>query len=170
MKDATADLALQTEVEQFLFEEAYLIDERRLHEWLDLFTDDLVYRMYTRQKILPQVPANTLPAASIELLFEDDKKFLALRVRRLETGMAHAEKPPSITRHLITNVQAELEGDTVRVRSNFEVYQARLEADDQLFFGKREDQLRRVGGRLRIARRTAVLDHIVLPRTLTTFF
>ena len=28
-------------VEQFLYREARLLDERRFHDWLDLFTDDL---------------------------------------------------------------------------------------------------------------------------------
>jgi ethylbenzene dioxygenase subunit beta len=33
------------EVEQFLYREARLLDERRLHEWLELFTDDARYWM-----------------------------------------------------------------------------------------------------------------------------
>jgi hypothetical protein len=35
--------ALRLEVEDFLYHEARLLDERRFHEWLDLFTEDLVY-------------------------------------------------------------------------------------------------------------------------------
>jgi 3-phenylpropionate/cinnamic acid dioxygenase small subunit len=31
------------EVEQFLYREARLLDERRFHEWLELFTDDVRY-------------------------------------------------------------------------------------------------------------------------------
>lgn len=170
MKEGSTAASLQHEIEQFLFEEAYLIDERRLVEWLALFTEDAVYRMFVRTRRNTGAHAGTLPQAPVELLYEDDRRFLALRVRRLETGMAHSEKPPSITRHLITNVQAASEGDEVAARSNFQVYQARLEFDDQWFFGKREDRLRRVDGAWRIAKRTTVLDHIILPRTLTTFF
>ena len=33
------------EVEQFLYREARLLDERRFHEWLTLFTDDVRYWM-----------------------------------------------------------------------------------------------------------------------------
>jgi 3-phenylpropionate/cinnamic acid dioxygenase small subunit len=36
---------LTQEVEQFLYREARLLDERRLHEWLELFTDDARYWM-----------------------------------------------------------------------------------------------------------------------------
>ena len=30
-------------VEQFLYREARLLDERRFHDWLELFTEDLRY-------------------------------------------------------------------------------------------------------------------------------
>ena len=40
--------ALIREVEQFLYHEARLLDERRLHEWLDLLTDDVRYWMPVR--------------------------------------------------------------------------------------------------------------------------
>jgi 3-phenylpropionate/cinnamic acid dioxygenase small subunit len=36
---------LTQEVQQFLYREARLLDERRLHEWLELFTDDARYWM-----------------------------------------------------------------------------------------------------------------------------
>jgi ethylbenzene dioxygenase subunit beta len=36
------------EVEQFLYREARLLDERRFHEWLQLFADDVRYFMAGR--------------------------------------------------------------------------------------------------------------------------
>jgi 3-phenylpropionate/cinnamic acid dioxygenase small subunit len=42
------------EVEQFLYREARLLDERRLHEWLALFTDDVRYWMVTRSNLYPR--------------------------------------------------------------------------------------------------------------------
>jgi 3-phenylpropionate/cinnamic acid dioxygenase small subunit len=108
------------------------------------------------------------------LLFEDDKAFLALRVRRLETRLAHAERPPSATRHIYTNLLiARPEGevdDEVEVQASFVVYQGRPGLADQLFFGKRRDLLRQVAGEWRIARRLVTLDQNPLPRTLTIFF
>jgi dibenzofuran dioxygenase subunit beta len=164
------ELELHHEVEQFLFHEAGLLDERRLHEWLDLFTDDVKYSVYVRAKIQRGSENQSIGSAPAEILYEDNKEFLTLRVRRLETGMAHAEKPPSITRHLITNVRIKEYSDQVTARSNFQVYQARLELDDFTFYGQREDRLRRANGAWRIAERTTILDHILLPRTLTIFF
>jgi 3-phenylpropionate/cinnamic acid dioxygenase small subunit len=104
-------------------------------------------------------------------LFEDDKEFLALRVRRLASRLAHAERPPSTTRHLITNVVVEVAADdAVDVRASFMVCQLRPGLADQLFFGKRQDHLRRVAGEWRIARRLVTIDQNPLPRTLTIFF
>ena len=55
-----ASAEVQHEVERFLHEEAALIDDRRLHEWLALFTDDAVYRMELRSKILQHLPPNMI--------------------------------------------------------------------------------------------------------------
>ncbi|HJZ18253.1 MAG TPA: aromatic-ring-hydroxylating dioxygenase subunit beta, partial [Stellaceae bacterium] len=42
------------EVEQFLYREARLLDERRFHEWLALFADDVRYWMVTRSNLYPR--------------------------------------------------------------------------------------------------------------------
>jgi 3-phenylpropionate/cinnamic acid dioxygenase small subunit len=38
---------LQHEIEQFLYREAELLDDRRFADWVDLFSDDCFYRMKT---------------------------------------------------------------------------------------------------------------------------
>ncbi|MGH9034150.1 MAG: aromatic-ring-hydroxylating dioxygenase subunit beta, partial [Acidimicrobiia bacterium] len=42
------DVELQHEIEQFLYHEANLLDEREFQDWLELFTDDIHYWMPTR--------------------------------------------------------------------------------------------------------------------------
>ena len=42
------------EVEQFLYREARLLDERRFHEWLELLTDDVHYWMAGRTNRYPR--------------------------------------------------------------------------------------------------------------------
>src|SRR3954462_13677292 len=44
-------VVLQMEVEQFLYKEARLLDERRLKEWLELLADELDYWMPMRRNI-----------------------------------------------------------------------------------------------------------------------
>lgn len=162
------------EIQQFLVREARLLDERRFVDWLELFTDDVVYWM----------PGRTNPWRSGEVedsvgkpgelaVFEDTKSTLTTRVQRLSTGLAWGEEPPSRTRHLITNIEVEPSDNSaeLRVRSNFLVYRAQLEQDKDIFVGARNDTLRPVNGDWKIARRTILMEDVVLTtKPLSIFF
>ncbi len=154
-------IELWFEVQQFLVREARLIDDRRFEEWLELFTDDAVYWMPGRMNPWRSGAVEDSVTKPGELaLFEDTKETLTTRIARLRTGMAWGEEPPSRTRHLITNVEVDPDPDPaqLRVRSNFLVYRAQLETDKDFFIGSRDDTLRRVGGVLKIARRTLRME------------
>jgi 3-phenylpropionate/cinnamic acid dioxygenase small subunit len=161
---------LQVEIQQFLSHEAWLLDEHRLRDWLALLTDDIRYRMPVRRNLGPGTRANADTADFC--LFDDDKKSLEMRTMRLETGMAHAEIPQSVTQRLITNVlgrEADRPGE-LEVRSNFLVYQERLGKHGSTYIGKRNDVFRAVDGGWQIARREIQLAQTVLPSTLSIFF
>src|SRR5258708_26943358 len=98
--------ALWLDVMQFYIREAWLLDERRLKEWLQLFTDDVLYFM-PRRKNVPRREAHreVTPLGDLAIL-EEDKRYLEMRVARLHSRMAWAEDPPSRTRHLIGNLEA----------------------------------------------------------------
>src|ERR1700720_4764076 len=172
------------EVEQFLYREARLLDERRFHDWLQLFTDDVRYWMVTRSNLYPRSSkaiAILNPGRNIDenadedalAILDETKKTLGGRVARLETGMAWAEDPPSRTRHLITNIEV-VGGDAgpeLTVHSNFMVYRSRAETEQDFYVGARQDRLRRVDGGLKIARRKMTLDQNVLAaKNLSIFF
>jgi len=173
------------EIEQFQYREARLLDARRFHEWLELFTDDVRYWMTGRSNRYPRSSkAITIldPARYVEddlaredelALLDETKETLAARVARLDTGMAWAEDPPSRTRHLITNIEVE-PGDTgpeLKVYSNFLVYRSRAETEQDFYVGARDDLLRRVDGAWKIARRKLILDQNVLTaKNISIFF
>jgi len=171
------------EVEQFLYREARLLDERRFHEWLALFTDDVHYWMGARANRYPR-SSKAISILSPNRYVEDDhtqpdelsildetKETLAGRVARLETGMAWAEDPPSRTRHLIGNLEAApRENGEVEAKTAFLVYRSHLETDHQLLSGCREDVLRKVEGAWKVKRRTIVLDaNVLLDKNLSVF-
>jgi 3-phenylpropionate/cinnamic acid dioxygenase small subunit len=173
------------EVEQFLYREARLLDERRFHEWLELFTEDLRYWMPVRSNRYPKVSkaisildpdryAEEELAKDDELaILDDTKETLARRIARLDTGMAWAEDPPSRTRHLIANIEVEPgEGESVlKVYSNFIVYRNRGETEQDFYVGGRQDVLRKVNDTWKIARRTIVLDqNVLLAKNVSIFF
>lgn len=172
MQEATKRRELEQEVARFLYREAWLLDEWRLHEWVNLFTDDARYWMPVRETIQGQ-DEGIAPEGELALsIFDDDKNFLSMRARRLDTGLAHAEQPRSRTRHLITNIWLgdEATEHEVTAYSNFIVFQATRDRPDEFFVGTREDRLRRMDGQWKIARRKIVLEQTVLPRTLTVLF
>ena len=173
------------EVEQFLYREARLLDNRRFREWLEMLTDDVRYWMPIRSN---RYPVNSKAISILDgsryeesevsserdlALMDEDKDSLTRRIDRLDTGMAWAEDPPSRTRHIITNIEVEA-GDTegeLRVYSNFFMYRTRAETEQDFYIGSREDVLRRVGGQLRVASRKIVLDQtVLLAKNLSNFF
>ena len=166
-------LLVKQEVEDFLYHEAELLDERRYEAWLDLFTEDVRYWMPMRRN----VPADELEreftreGADVNW-FDEGKDTLTRRVKQILTGVHWAEQPPSRICHMVSNVQVlEAGPDEVRVKSRFLLYRNRVETETDFLVGKREDVLRRVDGGFRIARRKIVLDqNVLLAKNLTFFF
>jgi 3-phenylpropionate/cinnamic acid dioxygenase small subunit len=159
------DNALRQQVEDFLYLEAELLDERRLREWLELFTDDARYWAPIRYNPLerPDDSSEELSKPGESYYFNDTKHTLKIRVERVYSKQAWAEIPPSRTRRLVSNVRVKKDdGSEIEVRSNFLVYRTRMEKDEDIFVGTRKDILRRVDGAIKIARRTIILDQAVL--------
>jgi 3-phenylpropionate/cinnamic acid dioxygenase small subunit len=172
-----ARLLLHREIEDFLYAEAELLDERRYEEWLDLFTDDARYWMPMRRNVPHDEPEREFTREGADVnWFDDGKDTLARRIRQIRTGVHWAEEPPSRLCHVVSNVQildAVPPGPApseVTVKCRFLVYRNRVETETDLLAGKREDRLRRLDGRWRIARRRIVLDQSVLLVKNLTFF
>jgi len=167
----TAQQALWLELMHFYIHEAWLLDERKLKEWLDLFTDDVLYFIPRRKNVLRREAHREVTPLGDLALIEDDRRYLEMRVARLDTGMAWGEDPPSRTRHLIGNLVAEpLPGGEVKAKTAFLVYRSHLETDHQLLAGSREDLLRKVDGAWKIAKRTILLDaNVLLDKNLSVF-
>lgn len=142
---------LLREVEQFLYEEADLLDQWRLHEWLDLFTPGGTY-------LVPSTDNREGDPNTDLFLVQDDRFLLEHRVNSLQTRAAHAEYPHSRTRRLITNVRVYEDGPGIRVVANFAVYRFRGDAADT-YVGQYHHTLERdESGRLRFVVRKSVLD------------
>ena len=147
--------SLREEVEDFLYEEAALLDEWRLDEWAALFTEDARY----------VVPTTDLPEGdpSHDLVFiDDDITRIRARVKRLNSRHAHREYPSSRTRRFISNVRVKRTGDgALAVSANVLVYRFRS-GEVAPYVGSCEYTLKRVEGGFRISYRRAVLDHEAL--------
>ncbi len=121
--------SLQT-LEQFLFREALLLDERRWDKWLQLFADDGYYWV-------PLVPDQQDAKNHVSLYYED-AMLRQMRVGRLQHPRAFAQEKPTRTSHVIANVMVDSinsERNEVVVRSSFNMLQ--FHKDQQIMFGGR---------------------------------
>ena len=168
-----ARLLVKQEVEDFLYAEAELLDERRYEEWLDLFAEDVRYWMPMRRNVPRDDPGREFTREGVDVnWFDEGKDTLTRRVKQILTGVHWAEQPPSRICHIVSNVQILDAGpEDVRVKSRFLLYRNRVETETDFLVGKREDVLRRVNGGFRIARRKIILDqNVLLAKNLTFFF
>jgi 3-phenylpropionate/cinnamic acid dioxygenase small subunit len=166
-------LLLKAEIEEFLYREADLLDERRYEEWLDLFTDDTRYWMPMRRNVPHDEMDREFTRAGLDVnWFDEGKDTLARRVKQILTGVHWAEEPPSRLCHMISNVQILAATPAeVTVKCRFLIYRNRVETETDFLVGKREDVLRRVDGGWKIAYRKIVLDQsVLLAKNLTFFF
>lgn len=142
---------LRGAVEDFLYQEAALLDEWRLDEWLTLFTADARY----------VVPTTDLPEGDPKkqmVFIDDDMARLRARVERLKSRHGHREFPWSRTRRFITNVRIkELEEGNIVVTSSFLVYRFRM-GETTPYVGWYEHRLKRADGELKIHQKRTVLD------------
>lgn len=142
----------RSEIEDFLFTEAALLDEWKLEEWLALFTDDARYL----------VPATDLPkdAPPEGNLFyiADDYFRIGERVKRLMKKTAFSEYPRSKTRHLVSNVRVlSRSADECVVTAAFITSRAKGGNVD-LYVGSSEYSIVLRDGALRIRSKRCTLD------------
>ena len=147
LDDAPVTLA---EVEQFLYCEARLLDERRLEEWRALFTEDGLYWAPTR-------PGQKTPEEAVSL-FLDDPLTMGARIRRLGHPDVHVQTPPSHTTHLVSNIElapTDAAGE-ITVFAAFAMAEYR-HTEPHWYAGRYEYRLRRIDGALRIALKKVML-------------
>jgi 3-phenylpropionate/cinnamic acid dioxygenase small subunit len=181
MNDETSSradyLSLLREVEDLFYLEADLLDERRYESWLELLTDDVRYWMPMRKNVAFDDERGDITGEHDIAWIDDDKVNLAKRVRQILTGIHWAEEPLSRASHVITNIRMPQpvavlpEGAELEITCRFILYRNRVETETDLMVGRRHDTLRRVDGRLMIARRKIILDQtVLLAKNLTIFF
>jgi len=142
----------RAEVEDFLYQEADLLDRWKLDDWLALLTDDASY----------YVPPNDKPDGDHRYtLFTvaDDIVRLRERIIRLKDPNCHAEFPPSHTRRMISNVRITgMDGELILVEANFAIFRHRRNEPVREFVGRYRHKLKRTDDGLKIHERRAILD------------
>jgi 3-phenylpropionate/cinnamic acid dioxygenase small subunit len=165
---------VRAEIEEFLFTEADLLDERRFDEWLDLLHPDVEYQMPLRRNVHSQDASREYTTAGQDILWYDEgKDTLTKRVRQLQTGEHWADEPISRVSHLVTNVRL-LSGDdkSAEASCRFLMYRNRVDIESDILIGRRRDLLVREDVDLPwlLRRRLLFLDQsVLLAKNLTVF-
>ena len=141
----------RTDVEDFLFAEAELLDEWRLPEWLELFTDDAIYYVPATDLAVDASPDNNL------FYVADDRFRLSERVKRLMKRTAHAEFPHSKTSRMVGNVRIHTRtDDEMEVSCVFQTLRTKDGTTD-LYFGTSNYRLTTNGDGLKIREKRCLL-------------
>lgn len=155
-----ADPGAQHEVEQFLYRQAELLDDKQWQAWIDLFTPDGVYWM-------PPEPSHTtwegMPA-----IFAEDKNLMTVRMKRVLHPDAWSQRPLWETSHVVSNVIIEKETpDEVVVRSRFHLLELRRD-DVRHFAGRYRHTLKKTAAgyaiklqRVDMANAQAAYDYVL---------
>jgi len=169
---APVDDAQLLRIERFLRMEARLLDQERFRDWYDLLAEDLFYWAPVRENRYRRDKRPELTYAGMTF-FDDRKADIDTRIKRLETGMAWSEDPPTRHVYAITNVEAfetEVAGE-YEVHSIFTQFRHRADYDTSTLMGRRRDLLRARGEGFVITRRLILLQQSVLPaKNISVFF
>jgi benzoate/toluate 1,2-dioxygenase beta subunit len=123
---SVAPLPSRAEIEDFLFREAHLLDDRsRWDEWLELYTPDCLYWIPYRQ-------SHSDPHAQPSIVIED-RLLMEVRIRKLRDERSWSQQPITRTARIVGNVMLNgFEGEELVVRSTFHLLSFRRDAWDSL--------------------------------------
>jgi p-cumate 2,3-dioxygenase beta subunit len=150
---AAAKVVTRSDIEDFLYYEAALLDDWNLDGWLELYDTDAKYEVPCNDK-LDADPTRDL------LLVDDDHRRMQARVERLNNRRAHREYPHSRTNHQVFNVRFDPAGENdgeIAVIASFTVWRCRA-GRTSTYVGRYRYRLRPAGDSFRIAYKRVELD------------
>jgi anthranilate 1,2-dioxygenase small subunit len=152
-------LLLHHEVDTFNSAYAAALDEQRLTDWVEMFTDDAFYVVISRENADRGMP--------VGLIYCENKGMIFDRAFALEKTAMFA---PRYLRHLIGNLQilGEEQDGTFRARSNYVLMQVLYDRPDARLHqvGVYQDVFRRVDGALKLAERRCIYDSLLIDNAL----
>jgi len=143
----------------FLHKEARLADEARYADWLALWTEDAVYW------VLATTDPGADPDKHLSHIY-DNRGRIETRIKLLQTGHRYSQEPASLMRRLISNIEvAAADNGELVAESNFALAELAIQAKREMHWwvGRTTHRLRRVGGELKMCRKTVVLVNAAEP-------
>ena len=154
-----AELLLRYEIERFNAAYASALDEQRLMDWAEMFTEDARYVVLSRENAERDLPVGLIYCENQGMI--RDRAFATQ-----ETSMF----APRYLRHVISNqmVLGETADGEIGARATYVVLQVLFDRPEATLHqvGTYHDRFRRVGGELKLAQRRCVYDNLLVPNAL----
>lgn len=152
-------LLLHREIDEFNSAYAAALDDGRLTDWAEMFTDDAFYVIISRENFDRGMP--------VGLIYCENKGMIYDRAFAHEKTEMFA---PRYLRHIIGNLQVLGEDDNgdIRARANYVVVQVLFDRPEAKLHqvGVYHDKFRRVGDELKLAERRCVYDNLLVENAL----
>ena len=151
--------ALQVEVEQFIFQEAALVDQGRWQEWLELYMEDMTY---WAPAWVNEHEMTTDPEAEVSIIYMNSRKELEHRIWRFTSGESPASYPLPRTNHLVSNVMVTEATDHQVVATSHWLSQTYRDREQIIYGGFYEHTLQREAGEFKISKKKVILVNDVV--------
>jgi anthranilate 1,2-dioxygenase small subunit len=152
-------LLLHKEIEDFNTAYAAALDEQRLDDWAEMFTEDAFYVVISRENADRNMP--------VGLIYCENKGMIQDRAFALKNTEMFA---PRYLRHIVGNTQilGEAPNGDIRARANYVVVQVLFDRPDARLHqvGVYYDKFRRVGDQIKLAERRCVYDNLLVDNAL----
>jgi anthranilate 1,2-dioxygenase small subunit len=152
-------MLLHHEIETFNTRYAAALDEQRLEDWIEMFTDDALYVVVSRENFDRGLPAG--------LIYCENKGMIRDRAFALKETTMFA---PRYLRHLIGNlaVLGQDERGHIKAAANYVLMQVLFDRPDAKLHqvGVYRDVFRREGGELKLAERRCVYDSLLIDNAM----
>ncbi|MEW6645071.1 MAG: aromatic-ring-hydroxylating dioxygenase subunit beta [Pseudomonadota bacterium] len=153
------EMLLLHQISQFNCAYAAALDEQRLSDWSEMFTDDASYVVLSRE--------NEDRGHPVGLIYCENQGMIRDRAFALEKTAMFA---PRYLRHIISNtcLQGETEAGDIKARANYVVLQVLFDRPDATLHqvGAYHDVFRRTEAGLKLAQRRCVYDNLLVPNAL----
>lgn len=167
------NLETQHAIEQFYYREARILDERKYQTWIELLAKGIEYTMPNRSNTGTDAKlknkeeilnvAQELSQGIEAPLRRDDFLTLSFRANRPTSAVAIADNPLIRTVRLVSNIEPYSTGSKqYTVYNNVSMSYSRHGRDNHIFYFTRHDELEKIKGEFKLAKREIILDWNVI--------
>lgn len=152
-----SDLALQNALRHFYEAYAICLDECDFERWPTFFTPDAKYQITSRENFQRRLPVAAMSCDGVGMIKD--------RVTALVKVLVYE---PRVWRRYVTSVRVEsVDGDQLRTRANFLLYESMMDREPQLnMLGEYVDIIVRRGDSFLLKERSCVYDNYRIQTTL----